>query len=492
METHVSFHNRFDIELIRSGKTIQKGFAENIVLEKMYSKLCNYEPYFTNINFGKGNGTTLPSRTTLFNQLGSKAAATEEVIKAFPMSKWTKKIQLNPEEFAGETFTEVGISDSASYVLTHALIKDSEGNPLSITKTELDVLIIYATVFIELRDSGNIKFNKFISYNRSGYSISQVNGSNYGLYLNDLLNYFFGGVAVKSYAYLSSVRPTNYIGTTNVDDIIMNSTVTPDVPNRKIIYTGRVPVGTGNGKEISAIGLSGALIADISTQNTVEEMIIGTGDGAKTSFEISNGRIQNLTIKIEGSITTGYAINSIAGYKAIQVPFRYRWLKSVTSNPTAIYELPNKLYNGNKIYIIPSIGFDSTWLLMFSAVDGELVIHYLFRGGGDYDLKVTADGEYIKTGSSYSSVTYLKVNDDLTLTETTNPGTMITPPVSDYLSIQNSKICVVEPEAKYEIVFDTPPPQSATITADFSIPYFLKDENHILDYEIAIQFGEGV
>ncbi len=58
----------------------------------------------------------------------------------FPISKWTRKIVLNPEEYVGKSITEVGISDtysttkSKSYINTHALIKDAEGNLLSIEK----------------------------------------------------------------------------------------------------------------------------------------------------------------------------------------------------------------------------------------------------------------------------------------------------------------------------------------------------------------------
>ena len=39
------------------------------------------------------------------------------------------------------------IHGTPSSNLTHALIKDSEGTPISITKTDSDVLTIYATVY---------------------------------------------------------------------------------------------------------------------------------------------------------------------------------------------------------------------------------------------------------------------------------------------------------------------------------------------------------
>lgn len=62
----------------------------------------------------------------------------------------------------GATITEVGISDTTNAINTHALITDAEGNPLSITKTDIDVVVIYATVFIEFKNkSANTIFYDF-------------------------------------------------------------------------------------------------------------------------------------------------------------------------------------------------------------------------------------------------------------------------------------------------------------------------------------------
>src|SRR5690606_31191910 len=64
-----------------------------------------------------------------------------------------------------QTITEVGVAygSSASNLVTHAMIKDAEGNPLSIDKTDIDVIEIYATIFVTLIDSnGVIFFNESI------------------------------------------------------------------------------------------------------------------------------------------------------------------------------------------------------------------------------------------------------------------------------------------------------------------------------------------
>ena len=127
----VNFHNRFDV--VKNGEWI--GYAENIILDQMYSVICNFESnWFSRIYFGKGTGIPTPDRTALFSRLGSKTATTDNIVKAFPTSSFTRKITLLPSQYVGETITEVGIANSEGRLLTHAMLKDSEGNPLSLTK----------------------------------------------------------------------------------------------------------------------------------------------------------------------------------------------------------------------------------------------------------------------------------------------------------------------------------------------------------------------
>ena len=180
MKTKIKVHNRFDIEL-RDAETNElkvKGVAENIVLDRMYTRLCSMNSYFTNIVFGSGTGTLDPTRTTLFNRIDSASASTVETKNRVEPLYVTKRCILSPESYAGQTFTEVGISETTTNINTHALIKDSEGNPLSITKTDLDVLTIYATVYVEI-STDNSSFpmnNSVITYLLNGTtSISSGN-----------------------------------------------------------------------------------------------------------------------------------------------------------------------------------------------------------------------------------------------------------------------------------------------------------------------------
>ena len=124
IEQKVTIHNRFDLEVrdAKTGELKQKATGFNIVLDQMWTRLCGGSSYFVDIHFGTGGGTLSPSRTSLFTHLGTKTAADEEQVKALPVSRWKRKIVLNPEEFVGSTITEVGIAfgSTASNLVTHA------------------------------------------------------------------------------------------------------------------------------------------------------------------------------------------------------------------------------------------------------------------------------------------------------------------------------------------------------------------------------------
>ena len=145
------FHNRFDIVVtnVDTGEVELKGQAENMVLDRIYTRLVAFSSYFDQIVFGTGSGTMDPTRTTLFNRVGNKPCSTVELIRAFPVSKWTKSIRLEATEFNGNILTEVGISETTTSINTHAMITDAEGNQLTIEKTPVRIIDIYATVFVE-------------------------------------------------------------------------------------------------------------------------------------------------------------------------------------------------------------------------------------------------------------------------------------------------------------------------------------------------------
>ena len=250
MKTNINIHNRFDFELrdAVTGELKQKAKAENIVLNRMYERLCSMNSYFTNIVFGTGTGTLSPTRTTLFNRIGNATAVSFSSESKYPISFVTKRCILAPESFVGQTFTEVGISETTTNINTHALITDSEGNPISITKSDTDVLTIYATVFIEFTQ------------------VSWCYPS-----LNSVLTYLLNGGSSLSTLNISTYR----FGT------IQNKSVSlvADLANKKTTFpTTRFGISESNGF-ITTLGLGNSFFKKIENENQlVKNTNVGSGN----------------------------------------------------------------------------------------------------------------------------------------------------------------------------------------------------------------------
>lgn len=290
----VKLHNRFDIEVrdAVTGELKQTAQAENIVLDQMWTRLCGGSTYFVNIHFGTGSGTLSPSRTSLFTHLGTKAAADEELVKAIPNSSWKRKIVLNPEEYVGYTLSEVGIAygSTSSYLVTHAMLEDSEGNPITITKTDTDVITIYATVFVTFGiQTDDISF------------LLMPNS-------NTLVNYLIGGGSAPSEKFYVSQDDSNISSTNTQTYPALGETTTAswssEVANKRR-KTGTMRFGTtvGNGHIRSlTFGNCFKLLLPSSGIFTGQEYVnvpIGTGDGVTKTFTLPSKNIRAGTISIK-------------------------------------------------------------------------------------------------------------------------------------------------------------------------------------------------
>jgi sugar lactone lactonase YvrE len=299
IKQNVNIHNRFDVHIdnIETGEH-RELVGYNIILDQMWTRLCGGSSYFGYIHFGKGTGTPTPERTSLFNHLGTKSAVTEEIIKALPVSSWRRKIVLNPEEYVGETITEVGIArgSSASNLVTHAMLKDSEGNPISITKSDTDVVTIYATVFITFMNTPPTMKLLGVPNN------------------NQLINYLTGSAAPSgSFRLLPGEHYGERLGSTS------SATWVSDVPNRKRkTNVLRFGINDANG-DVKSLEFTDLFALKFPTPGIFEgqsytNVPIGVGDDETTEFILPSRNIIKSTLKVkkEGVITTDYTTSNIS------------------------------------------------------------------------------------------------------------------------------------------------------------------------------------
>jgi hypothetical protein len=156
-----AIHNRFDVEVIHPDGSKDMAVAHNIILDALWTRMSTSPAWFKSIAFGSGTGTLSAARTDLFTRISAKTADTLVYDYTHFTSGYVtfrQQIQIGAGEQTGQVLREVGIAydNSANHLLTHALLKDMNGNTISITIGALDVINIYATVFSRFTFAGYI------------------------------------------------------------------------------------------------------------------------------------------------------------------------------------------------------------------------------------------------------------------------------------------------------------------------------------------------
>lgn len=295
VETAITLHNRFDVEVrdALSGELKQQAKAYNIVLDQMWTRLCAGNAYFVNIHFGTGTGALAVTRTSLFAHLGTRAATDDTLVRAFPNSSWRRRIVLNPEEFVGASLSEVGVAfgTGTTNLVTHALLEDAAGNPITILKTSLDVVTIFATIFVTFSAPADVVY------------INMPNG-------NGLVNYLIGGAAAPSGVF--SLGEAVGAGSTQMAGLgsqpALGSTAaatwTADTANRRRT-TGIMRFGTtvGNGHAaeyiFSNVFRARLPLANVFAGQPYVNVPVGNGDGVTRDFVLPSRNIRQESIAVK-------------------------------------------------------------------------------------------------------------------------------------------------------------------------------------------------
>ena len=209
----VKLHNKFHLVLTdsRTGEVKQEAWAYNIVLNSFFGRLFlwmqstqanNISNRFFSINgvvgrtfIGGGTGVLSPERTTLFNYMNRVAHIASSELRGVDLDNsnaWGTSVATFSELMSpNSTITEVGLGgDGESLLRTHALIEDSEGNPITVAKGEFDILTVYSTVYIEL---GHGYGSNIVFPDGTGVGVSGAVSAGVG-------NYFFASVANNTQA----------------------------------------------------------------------------------------------------------------------------------------------------------------------------------------------------------------------------------------------------------------------------------------------------
>lgn len=299
----VKIRNVFNIQ-IRDAATeeVKESYqAFNTVTQDLLKILTGGGSFLPHITFGTGTGAPSIMDVKLFTYLGTKAATIVTTTHELPVLSITKTIRLGASEFIGSNITEVGFGSGSSTtgLQTHAMIVDSEGAPISITKTATDIIDIYATLYYEvLEPSGDLAGAAY--WRRFAAAINGNKPTPYNI-INNSWN-----AAVETHPEYPIDGIDSGPWGLKVG-LAKNMTLTTDLVNMKRKYNVRFTELEANDK-IKGLTFNAILTVDVSkipaiwAGKTYTNSTVGTGDGVTTKFNLKKGDIKNLSVMLDGVV----------------------------------------------------------------------------------------------------------------------------------------------------------------------------------------------
>lgn len=500
LDMRASIHNRFDIEVrdAATGELKQRAQAFNLICEALWDRLLatgsnnawSPQRYFDFICFGSGSGTPSASDTTLFTQLGYKSLSNftlhdgvDQIAAGLVYAQ--ANIRLNAEEYVGDTLTEVGIAYDATHIVTHALLQDMNGNPISIAKTATDVIDIYATVYVHFPAGG-------------WYNGSVTASASSNIYDDQRFFKILTGRsnANRSVMYLgeASRRTGETPGGYASGNPVVNRA------NKTVSMSARIAAGDRN-FPIRAIMITSShnyygvtyfsqafwlTMGGWFTPSAISGEAVGTGDGTTTGFATAFPVKTAGTVYVDGVAATGVTMRT----GPADVTNLDGWLNSCykTADGTpGYYPSAYAFYDSLLIEIAAGEKSKSLENPFFALGIAEMQCK-IWSGTGSFKILASDDlvnwsetGEFSISASfaTYQIPQALQNKRFWALQNTGAAGT------SFYVIIPGNA-----PDTAHNIVFSTPPAAGAVITADYTPDCIAKDENHVFDVAMVLTFGE--
>lgn len=504
LDVKASIHNRFDIEVVDAvtGKVKQTAQALNVICDNLWTRLFTPTTYFNYIFYGGGTGTPSASDNSLFSHIGYGQMTNVTYGIDYATGVYYRKgsIQLAAATAAGETLSEVGIAygTGTTNLCTHAMLKDMNGNPISIEKTDLDVVNIYATVYVHFNPLGYDNKSIFLvdrNLDRNGYDNQPVDLFAWasGAYKDTLPNIAYWSQG-DSLGFVDSYYSQQEIPYPYTAYVSVTRTLSAADKTAKFNF-GRLEASNGNfdqGLLLASLGAGIPTDANFHFRYHVPCLLVysggssfpcsevlgeavGTGDGVTTDFALDFAFPHDVKVYVDGVETTDftvdYAPNSINWrdyVKAVRavsrdgnpIPNPHKWDK-LGYRTLIMY---NPMWEIGIETITVTYGAMSTILVSDDNVSWESIT--LTRTGDN------SNGYVHTIPEEYRHKKFWKFNSGISASSTLKS---ITPP-----STFTGKC----------LHLGTPPAEGAVITADYKCDCFAKDANHVLDMSVTIQFNE--
>lgn len=505
-DVQTGIHNRFDIEVIdaKTGVIKQEARAFNIVCNNLWTCIVARSTYFNYIFYGTGTGIPSVEDTELFGYEGYRQPSSADDTYGVDYNKgvfwYRRKAQLSETTTVGKTITEVGISSSTSagYLCTHAMLEDMNGNPISIEKTDTDIINIYATVYVHFDargyDGGTIKFN----YWKKEYSLLTL----------------FAGIGIKkSPNYMVFTNQTAFTSTGRTSDMLSDSfrltpgeyaydnigktgsaiTYSSDAEAKTLTLTAaRLGATSKNLGGIKRIVLSycyyrSGTYADVRVApsmiitpggswfpySDIVGEAVGTGDGTAKDFALDFPLARDAKIYVDGVLATDVTVDYCVNVNG-SIDNHILWL-----DPATISEDTLIPYYDVTTGYLPSSG------LKFYNVMHEVGLKSVYLA--NVELRASNNLSAWETVADNTGVSgTVEIPEEF---RHYKYWYFVYKPYQNSISSRGSSILPIVSTGN-AIHFTTPPAEGAVITADYHSECIAKDENHVFDFSLTFHFGE--
>ena len=170
IDASIKFKNNYRLQHIDTitGETLHDLEFHNVVLDQIIDVVRNsyyYNPYF-GIAIGDGSGIPSASDTKLFHEIKTFNNLNGNNLTG---NYWSKKdnntlsfsVSVTIPADASEVYdiSEVGVCFKNNTLVTHALILDSEGNPIIVKKKDTDKIILNCELYVTFESEGIENFD---------------------------------------------------------------------------------------------------------------------------------------------------------------------------------------------------------------------------------------------------------------------------------------------------------------------------------------------
>ncbi|MDK9712306.1 discoidin domain-containing protein [Acidaminobacter sp.] len=476
---------------------VYKGF--NVVLDRFLIRFgVPDDKNVAKILVGDGAGTPSTEDTGLFSVLEDYSASVSILENTKNTLKVLYTAVVPSNELVGETLTEVGLSGAVtSYVYTHAMIEDSEGNAITIgPKSDDEEITIYSTFIFE------IDTKEYLEYPRGNTRTLQTEML-FGLGNIDEMNNpkIEAGVSKRK-------RSEAELNTSNsgCDKYITRLSTTRSSASDGLYTLDAKRFGSsdanGEIREMAAVcGIASKAMCRIIIEKLPTDLFdgiqktdeaVGSGNGSLTGFNLPWSNPQNAVIKVDGVTKT-----EVTDYTLTEFPKN----RIVTAHDFFEAEVTGTMVTG-KEYIFDGTDGTSPYAQMLAGENWVLDLKeskkYGFGSIGlrmtstsyrwtSFDVDVSADGSSwtkVATAKAASATTWIDVAFD-TVPKTAYRYIKMT--ANTVVGTGGARFTEVRFTATQDqIQFTSAPGNALPITASYKLGYIPKDSTKLLDLGLTL------